>query len=104
MRSLVLRRILGFAALVLFASASGAQPSQQLSTQIDTPGGQFPLYVTVEYLGMAGTKTVVRIRLRAPELSMAAAKRGLTSFTGELQGTFLKGEDAVQSFKYPASG
>ena len=104
MRSLVLRRILGFAALVLFASASGAQQSQQLSTQIDTPGGQFPLYVTVEYLGMAGTKTVVRIRLRAPELSMAAAKRGLTSFTGELQGTFLKGEDAVQSFKYPVSG
>jgi len=106
MRSLVLRRILGFAALVLLASGAPAvaQQSQQLSTQIDTPGGQFPLYVTVEYLGMAGTKTVVRIRLRAPELSMAAAKRGLTSFTGELQGTFLKGEDAVQSFKYPVSG
>ena len=106
MRSLVLRRVLGFAALVLFASGAPAvaQQSQQLSTQIDTPGGQFPLYVTVEYLGMAGTKTVVRIRLRAPELSMAAAKRGLTSFTGELQGTFLKGEDAVQSFKYPVSG
>jgi len=106
MRSVVLRRILGFAALVLFASGAPAvaQQSQQLSTQIDTPGGQFPLYVTVEYLGMAGTKTVVRIRLRAPELSMAAAKRGLTSFTGELQGTFLKGEDAVQSFKYPVSG
>jgi len=104
MRSLVLRRVLGFAALVLSAAVVAAQQSQQLSTQIDTPGGQFPLYVTVEYLGMAGTKTVVRIRLRAPELSMAAAKRGLTSFTGELQGTFLKGEDAVQSFKYPVSG
>jgi hypothetical protein len=84
--------------------ALAQQPSQQLSTQIDTPGGQFPLYVTVEYLGMAGVKTVVRIRLRAPELSMAAAKRGLTTFTGELQGTFLKGDDAVQTFKYPVSG
>ena len=30
------------------------------------------------------------IRLRAPELSMAAAKRGLTTFTGELQGSFLR--------------
>src|SRR5262245_60766789 len=57
-------------------------PAQTRQTQVDTPGGQFPLYVTAEYLGMAGLKTVVRIRLRAPELSMAAAKRGLTSFSG----------------------
>jgi VWFA-related protein len=108
MRFPALRRILGSAALVVFAATAPAalaqQPSQQLSTQMDTPGGQFPLYVTVEYLGMAGVKTVVRIRLRAPELSMAAAKRGLTTFTGELQGTFLKGEDAIQTFKYPVSG
>jgi len=108
MRFPALRRILGSAVLVLFAAGTPAavaqQPSQQLSTQMDTPGGQFPLYITVEYLGMAGVKTVVRIRLRAPELSMAAAKRGLTTFTGELQGTFLKGEDAVQTFKYPVSG
>ena len=86
------------------SSPAAARQSQQQTTSIETPGGQFPLYVTVEYLGMAGQKTVVRIRLRAPELSVAAAKRGLTSFTGELQGTFLKGEDAVQSFKYPVSG
>jgi len=107
MRFPALRRILGSSALVLLAAAAPAaaqQPSQQLSTQLETPGGQFPLYVTVEYLGMSGIKTVVRIRLRAPELSVAAAKRGLTTFTGELQGTFLKGEDAVQSFKYPVSG
>ena len=107
MRSLLHRRLLGLAAVGLLAAAfpAGAQqPSQQLSTQMDTPGGQFPLYVTVEYLGMSNQKTVVRIRLRAPELSMAAAKRGLTSFTGELQGTFLKGDDAVQAFKYPVSG
>jgi VWFA-related protein len=108
MRFPALRRILGSAVLFLFIAGTPAavaqQPSQQLSTQMDTPGGQFPLYITVEYLGMAGVKTVVRIRLRAPELSMAAAKRGLTTFTGELQGTFLKGEDAVQTFKYPVSG
>ncbi len=53
---------------------------------------------------MAGLKTVVRLRLRAPELSMAAGKRGLTSFSGELMGSFLKGEDVVQAFKYPVSG
>ena len=60
--------------------------------------------MTAEYLGMAGLKTVVRIRLRAPELSMAAAKRGLKSFSGELPGSFLKGENIVQAFKYPVSG
>ena len=53
---------------------------------------------------MAGVKTVVRVRLRAPELSMAAAKRGLRTFSGELQGTFAKGEEIAQSFKYPVAG
>jgi VWFA-related protein len=85
----------------LTALALAGQTSQ---TDISTPGGEFPLYVTVEYLGMAGTKTVVRIRLAAPELSVAAAKRGLRSFSGELAGTFLRGDDAVQAFKYPVSG
>jgi VWFA-related protein len=94
-------RALVAAALLLCVSRLPAQTRQ---TQVDTAGGQFPLYVTAEYLGMAGVKTVVRIRLRAPELSMAAAKRGLTSFSGELQGSFLKGDDIVQSFKYPVSG
>ncbi len=88
-------------ALFLALSVAGAAPAQ---TQISTEAGQFPLYVTVEYLGMAGVKTVLRVRLRAPELSMAAAKRGLRSFSGELQGTFVKGEEVVQSFRYPVSG
>jgi Ca-activated chloride channel family protein len=46
----------------------------------------------------------VRIRLRAPELSMAAAKRGLRSFSGELSGSFTKGDQVVEAFKYPVSG
>lgn len=91
-----------FPIALLLAAGLPAQTTRQ--TQIETSGGQFPLYVTAEYLGMAGVKTVVRVRLRAPELSMAAAKRGLTSFSGELQGSFSKGEDIVQAFKYPVSG
>ncbi len=93
----------GLAALlcVLAGPAAFAQTRQ---TDLDTPAGKFPLYVTAEYLGMAGLKTVVRVRLRAPELSMAAGKRGLTSFSGELAGAFLKGDEMVQAFKYSVSG
>jgi VWFA-related protein len=98
----VRRRASLFPIALLLAAGLPAQTTRQ--TQIDTAGGQFPLYVTAEYLGMAGVKTVVRVRLRAPELSMAAAKRGLRSFSGELQGSFSKGEDIVQAFKYPVSG
>ena len=90
--------------MVAFAAVSPAQTGQTREAQLSTEGGNFPLYITVEYLGMAGVKTVVRVRLRAPELSMAAAKRGLKSFSGELQGSFLKGGNVVQAFKYPVSG
>ncbi len=93
---------LAFSVLILSSAASGY--AQTREAQLSTEGGNFPLYVTVEYLGMAGVKTVVRVRLRAPELSMAAAKRGLKSFSGELQGSFLKDENIVQAFKYPVSG
>jgi VWFA-related protein len=92
---------LAFSVLLLSASRV---PAQTREAQLSTEGGSFPIYVTVEYLGMAGVKTVVRIRLRAPELSMAAARRGLKSFSGELQGSFAKGENIVQAFKYPVSG
>ncbi|HTR04382.1 MAG TPA: VWA domain-containing protein [Thermoanaerobaculia bacterium] len=92
------------AAAVFAPPAPAAAQTQSKETDLSTAGGTFPLYVTAEYLGMAGLKTVMRVRLRAPELSMAAAKRGLSSFSGELQGSFLKGGDVVQSFKYPVSG
>jgi len=90
------------AVALLLAASTGLGQTRQ--TDLDTPAGKFPLYVTAEYLGMAGLKTVIRVRLRAPELSMAAAKRGLTSVSGELAGAFLKGDDVVQAFKYPVSG
>jgi len=89
---------------IVLAALSAVAFGQSQQTEISTSGGKFPLFVTAEYLGMAGVKTVVRIRLRAPELSMAAAKRGLTSFSGELRGSFTRNEEIVQAFKYPVSG
>ncbi|MEX1245106.1 MAG: VWA domain-containing protein [Thermoanaerobaculia bacterium] len=97
-------RLLSALLLLPLLALAAAAPAQTRQTELSTDAGQFPLYVTVEYLGMAGLKTVVRIRLRAPELSMAAARRGLKTFSGELSGSFLKGEDIVQAFKYPVSG
>jgi VWFA-related protein len=98
--------------LAVLVAALGAAPAlpqappanEQHQSELSTSSGKYPLYVTAEYLGMAGQKTVVRVRLRAPELSMAAGKRGVTNFSGELQGSFLKGSDVTQSFKYPVSG
>ncbi|MEP6993370.1 MAG: VWA domain-containing protein, partial [Acidobacteriota bacterium] len=89
------------AAIGLSAAGADAQTKQ---TELSTEAGTFPLYVTAEYLGMAGVKTVVRIRLRAPELSMAAAKRGLSSFSGQLKGSVLRQDQVVDSFQYPVSG
>jgi Ca-activated chloride channel homolog len=89
---------------LLLAVLTAAVSAQTQETDLSTAAGKFPLYVTAEYLGMTGLKTVMRVRLRAPELSMAAGKRGLTSFSGELQGSFVKGGDVVQAFKYPVSG
>jgi Ca-activated chloride channel family protein len=93
------------AGLCAASASSQAPPSnEQHQSDLSTSSGKYPLYVTAEYLGMAGQKTVTRVRLRAPELSIAAGKRGVTSFSGELQGSFLKGTDVVQSFKYPVAG
>ena len=90
--------------MLVWTASGGALRAQARRTEISTEGGKFPLYVTAEYLGMAGLKTVVRVRLRAPELSMAAAKRGLTSFSGELKGNFLRKDQVVDTFQYPVSG
>jgi len=91
--------------LLAFLAAPGtlAQRSQAQTT-LSTPAGRFPLQITAEYLGMAGSKTVVRIRLSAPELAQAALSRGFRSFSGELRGSFNRGESPVEAFRYPVSG
>ena len=91
--------LFGFSA-VLFAQA----PADQKKADLKTKAGTFPLEVTVEYLGMANKKTVVRIRLTAPELSRGAAGRGVKSFQGELRGALLQGGELMDVFKYPVAG
>jgi len=88
-------------ALALAPLSLSAQPKQ---TELKTPVGKFALEVRAEYLGMAGPNTVVRIRLSSPELSKAAASRGFRSFAGELRGTFTRGKEMVQAFRYPVAG
>jgi VWFA-related protein len=78
--------------------------AQTKKTELKTPVGRFPLEVTAEYLGMAADKTVVRLRLASPELSKAAAAKGVRTFSGELRGTFSRGNEMVQAFRYPVSG
>ena len=90
--------------LLLAALLSAPLAAQSRRTELKTPAGRFPLQVTAEYLGMAGPKTVVRIRLAAPELSRAALARGLRSFSGELKGSFHRGESPVEAFRYPVAG
>ena len=100
----MLRKI-AFPAVLLAVLLPAALASAQTSkTEIKTPAGRFPLEVTAEYLGMAGKKTVVRIRLSSPELSKAAAAHGVRSFAGELRGTFSRGADMVEAFRYPVAG
>lgn len=86
------------------ALAAVSLPAQTRKTELKTPAGRFPLEVTAEYLGMAAGKTVVRIRLASAELSKAAAARGIRAFSGELRGTFSRGDEMVQAFRYPVSG
>jgi VWFA-related protein len=97
------RKMLFLVAALAWAPLS-VVPAQTKKTELKTPAGRFPLEVTAEYLGMAADKTVVRIRLAAPELSRAAASKGVRTFSGELRGTFSRGEDMVQAFRYPVSG
>jgi VWFA-related protein len=78
--------------------------AQTRKTELKTAVGRFPLEVTAEYLGMAAGKTVVRIRLAAAELSKAAAAKGVRTFSGELRGTFSRGAEMVQAFRYSVSG
>jgi VWFA-related protein len=88
----------------LFEAAFGGLSAQTKQTELKTRAGRFPLQVTTEFLGMAGGKTVVRVQLTAPELARAAAARGVRAFSGELRGSFRRGETVVQAFRYPVAG
>jgi VWFA-related protein len=100
----MLRKIAFPAVLLTVLLPAALASAQTRKTEIKTPAGRFPLEVTAEYLGMAGKKTVVRIRLSSPELSKAAASHGVRSFAGELRGTFSRGADMVEAFRYPVAG
>lgn len=90
--------------LVLVLVPATLVPAQTRKTELKTLAGRFPLEVTAEYLGMAGKKTVVRLKLSSPELSKAAASHGVRTFAGELRGTFSRGTDMVEAFRYPVAG
>ncbi len=88
---------------LLLALPAAAAFAQKRKAEVKTPVGKFPLEISPEFLGMAGGKTVVRIRLAAPELSSGLAARGVRSFSGELNGTLFQGGEAVQTFHYPVT-
>lgn len=97
-------RKLTLLAALLTLTPSSWLPAQSRKTELKTAVGRFPLEVTAEYLGMAGKKTVVRIKLSSAELSKAAASHGVRAFSGELRGTFSRGADMVEAFRYPVAG
>lgn len=94
------------AGFVLCAAALAQAPPTPTPTptkaDLKTKVGTFPLDITTEFLGMANQKTVVRVRMAAPELSRGAAGRG-RSFQGELRGTLLRNGAVADTFKYPVA-
>ncbi len=85
--------------LAAVSLAQDAGPPRQIP--IKTKVGTFPLLLETDFLGMAGKKTVVRVRLAAPELTREAVTRGIKGFSGRLQGGFRQAETEVDSFQYP---
>ena len=99
-----MKRIPIFLVGALVLATAGSAQTQRKQTSVKTVAGRFPLQVTAEYLGMAGSKTVVRVRLASPELARAALSRGIRSFAGDLKGTISRGDSAVDTFQYPVAG
>ena len=95
---------------IALAAALSAQTQQlpvkdqKKTAEISTPAGKFALEVTADYLGMAAGKTVVRVRMSSPQLTSALAARGVRFLSGEVRGTFSKGDEMVEAFRYPVSG
>jgi Ca-activated chloride channel family protein len=90
--------------LLLFAVPVLAQDAgKPRQIPVKTKVGTFSLGIETDFLGMAGTKTVVRVRLTAPELSREAAAHGVKGFRGQLKGGFRQAEAEVDSFEYPVT-
>lgn len=89
---------------LLSAPAIAQTVGSRQQTDLKTPLGRFTLEVTPEYLGMAGKKTVVRLRLASPELSRAASSKGIRFISGELSGSFSSAGKVIETFHYPVSG
>ena len=87
------------------AEGQSGQSGQAKPAQIPvkTKVGTFSLGIEADYLGRAGDKTVVRIRLTAPELSREATAHGIKGFSGQIKGGFRQAEADVDSFEYPVS-
>src|SRR6266487_5324953 len=94
---------LGIGVLAVLLSAELPAQDQKKSTEVQTTAGKFSLEVTAEYLGMASGKTVVRLRLSSPQLSKALSARGVRFASGEVRGSFSRGADMVEAFRYPVS-
>jgi len=97
-------RSLGSGVLAVLFPALLAAQAQKKDAEVSTPAGKFSLEVTAEYLGMASGKTVVRLRLASPQLSKALSARGARFVSGELRGTFSRGGETTETFRYPVSG
>ena len=98
-----LSRTLGLGLLALLLCAELPAQDQKKTTEVSTLAGKFTLDVTAEYLGMASGKTVVRLRLASAQLARALSARGVRFATGEVRGTFSRGEEMVEAFRYPVS-
>jgi VWFA-related protein len=97
--------VIGLAVAAALAAQNQQLPvKDQKTADISTPAGKFALEVTADYLGMASGKTVVRLRLASQQLTNALTKRGVRFIGGELKGTFSKGGEMVEAFRYPVSG
>ena len=102
----------GAGCLLALALAAPAQtptptpkPGGPRPLPLKTKVGTFPVGIETDFLGMAGKKTVVRIRLTAPELSREAVTHGVKGFSGQVKGGFRQseGETEVDSFQYPVT-
>jgi len=102
-RALPLRFRLFAIVLAAGSLALAQDPAKTRQIPVKTKVGTFPLGIETDYLGKAGKKTVIRIRLTAPELSREAAARGAKGFAGQVKGGFRQAETEVDSFQYPVT-